>query len=137
MLGLADSSSPSKSTVTLIGLHPGTRRLDEGHELALVVLGAAAENLLLAVHLHDRRIEGVARPERDRIDRLHVVVPIEEHMRRLGPRVAIVADHHRMADRIAHARLDSDLGEHARAEFRALAAVLLVGRVGGDRLDAE
>ena len=37
--------------------HPGARRLDEGHELALVVLGAARDDPLLAVHLDDRRIE--------------------------------------------------------------------------------
>ncbi len=69
---------------------PGAAGLDEGHQLALVVGGAAAVDIAGAVVAGaELWREGVALPELDRVDRLHVVMAVEEHMRR-----ALVAPRH-------------------------------------------
>ena len=63
-------------------LLPGAARLDEGHQLALVVLGAARDDDLSPVGVigHDG-LEWRTVPEIERIDRLHVVMAVEQHMR--------------------------------------------------------
>ncbi len=63
-------------------LLPGTAGLDEGHQLALVVLGAARDDDLSPVGvIGDDGFEGRAVPEIERIDRLHIVVTVEQHVR--------------------------------------------------------
>ena len=85
--GEPHSSSPSISTVMRTGqapasVLPGPRRLEEGHELALVVLRAARDDHL-AVELvgGDARLERRRFPQLQRIGRLHVVVAVEQHVR--------------------------------------------------------
>ena len=91
-----DSSSPSSRIETGIGQPagdglPGPAGLDEGHQLALVVGGAARADRARAVRARlDGRLEGVVVPELERIDRLHVVVAIEQ--RRRTRRAAVMAD---------------------------------------------
>ena len=87
--GEPHSSSPSISTLTPRADSspatrlPGPRGLEEGHELALVVLRAARHDHL-AVELvgGDARLERRRFPQLERIGRLHVVVAVEQHMRR-------------------------------------------------------
>ena len=79
-------------------------RLDVHEHLALVVGGAARVDLAVA----HRRLERRAGPQIDRIDRLHVVVAVEED-RRLARRVQPVA----VDDRIAR-RVDEPHVLHAR-----------------------
>ena len=56
--------------------------LDEGHQLALVVLGAARDDDLAPVGMvGDHRLERRTIPEIERIDRLHIVMAVEQHMR--------------------------------------------------------
>ena len=80
----------------------GTAGFDEGQELALVVGGAAAGDDLLAADLADGGLEGVEVPEIERIDRLDVVMAVEQDMRRIGGGGRMMADDHRMARGIAH-----------------------------------
>ena len=81
------SSSPSNSIVTRDRQRarhrlPGAAGLDEGHQLAFVVGGAAAEDHHGASPFGDHRLERRGLPELQRIDRLHVVVPEEQRERR-------------------------------------------------------
>ena len=98
--GLPISSSPSKMTRALIGSVPGLRqvrleRLDVHEQLALVVGRPAREQLVVA----NRRLERRRDPQVERVDGLHVVVPVEEHRRR-ARRVQPVAVDDRVARRV-------------------------------------
>ena len=118
-------------------LLPGAACLDEGHQLSLVVGRAAARDHLAAgLDLLDRRRERIGFPELDRIDRLHVIVTVKQHMRRAG-RSVMMRHHHRMSGRIAHAGVEADQLELGDQPFGTLAAVGGIGGIGGDRLDAE
>ena len=70
-------------------------RLEVHEHLALVVGGAARVDLAVA----DRRLERRRLPEIQRIDRLHVVVAVEQNRRRTR-RAEPVAVHHRIAGRL-------------------------------------
>ncbi len=64
-------------------LLPGARRLQEGHQLALVVLRAARhDHLAVGLVVGDARLERRRLPQLQRIGRLHVVVAVEQHVRR-------------------------------------------------------
>jgi len=53
--------------------------LDESHDLSLVIGGAPRANCARSVRaLFDERLEGIVIPELDGIDRLHIVVPVEQ-----------------------------------------------------------
>ena len=83
------SSSPSIIMVMSSGSFAGDRlegaaSLDEGHGLAFVVAGAARDDdLPAAVERLDARLERRRLPQIERIDRLHVVMAVEQDARRL------------------------------------------------------
>ena len=85
----------------------GPAGLDEGHHLALVVAGAAgADDLAPVRQRRHPRLERRRLPQLERIDRLHVVVTVEQHVRRaVGLRR--VGEHDRMAGRVAHLGLET------------------------------
>jgi hypothetical protein len=61
---------------------PGPAGLDEGHQLTLVVFGTARDDDLAAVGMvGNHRLERRTMPQIERIDRLHIIVPIEQHVR--------------------------------------------------------
>jgi hypothetical protein len=64
---------------------PGAAGLDEGHELALVVRRAPPADHAALRPVLERGVEGVAVPERQRVHRLHVVMPVEQEMRPPSP----------------------------------------------------
>ena len=68
------------------GLLPGAQRLDEHHRLALVVHRAARDEALAVRAIDQLRLERRAVPEIQRIDRLHVVMAVEQHVRSAGSR---------------------------------------------------
>ena len=73
----------------------GAAGLDKGQHLSLVVRGAARHDDLAAMRIGlKHRLKWVRVPERDRINRLHVVMGIEQDMRAclLGP----MRHHHRV-----------------------------------------
>ena len=141
--GEPDSSSPSNRMVMLHGsvamhLLPGAAGLDEGHQLALVVGRAAAgDHLVARSDLLDRRRERIVFPQLDRIDRLHVVMAIEQHMRRAGGPVddgATTIGWPGVSRTLASKPISFEIRDQP---FGRLAAVGGIGRIGGDRLDPQ
>src|SRR5260370_7235251 len=61
---------------------PGPAGFDEGHQLALVVFRAARDDDFSPVGMRgNSRLERRTMPKIERIDRLHVVMTVEHHMR--------------------------------------------------------
>ncbi len=115
----------------------GAGRFDEGHQLALVVGGTAGNDDLAAVRLClDGRVERVALPQVQRIDRLNVVVAVEQDMRSRLAGLA-VTDNHRMAGRVAYRCFNADVVQFSCQPFSGLTARSLESRVGGNALDLE
>ena len=117
---------------------PGARGLEEGHELAFVVLRAARDDhLAVALVGGDARLERRRLPQLQRIGRLHVVVAVEQHVRRALWRALVVADHHGVPRRRHHLGIEADVLELARAPIGRLAALRLVFGIGGDAGNAD
>ena len=118
----------------------GAASLDKGHGLAFVVAGAARDDdFPAAVERLDARLERRRLPQIERIDRLHVIMAIEQDARRLprGRSVAAFADHDRVAVGRAHAGLESETAEVGGDVFGRGAAMRCIGRVGRDRLNSQ
>ena len=113
---------------------PGPHRLEEGHQLALVVLGAARhDDLAVGLVGGDARLERRRLPQLERVDRLHIVVAVEQHVRALAVERRLgVAHHHGMAGGRHHAGIEADVLQLARAPLRGLLALRLIGGIGGD-----
>ena len=80
---------------------------------------------------------GIVVPELERVDRLHVVMAVEQHMRAVGRRPVVMGDDHRMAGRVAHAGIEADRLQIRDQPFGGLAAVGRIGGIGRDRRDAQ
>ncbi len=119
----------------------GAAGLDEGHHLAFVVAGAARHDGLAAIRQRrDPRRERRRLPLVERIDRLHVVMAVKQHTWRLavGVRRSVrLADHDRMAPGRPHAGVEADAAQVLGDELGGGLALVLVGHVGRDRLDAQ
>ncbi len=113
---------------------PGAARLDEGHQLALVVRRAAAADDPALGCILDLRIERFAIPKIKRINRLHVIVPVEHQVR---PGSARVAHHHGMAGGRADVGLDPQRPQIEHQPFGGALAVVAECRVGRDRRDPQ
>jgi hypothetical protein len=117
------------------GFLPGAAGLDEGQHLALVVGRAARHDDLAPIPLDNLRIEGIGLPEIERIDRLHVIMGVEQHMR--AGLCGAMGDNHRMAGRGAGRGIKAQSGQLAGYPFGRLAAFGGIGRVGRDGLDTQ
>jgi hypothetical protein len=116
----------------------GAAGLDEGHQLALVVGGAAAGDDLGAVRTGlDGGLEGLGVPQLDRIDRLDVVMAVEEHVRRIGRGAVVMGDDHRVAGRVPHGGVEADIRQLGDEPFGGLAAIGGIGGIGGNGGDAD
>ena len=105
-------------------------RLEVHEDLALVVGGAARVDLAVA----HGRLERRRLPQIERVDRLHVVVAVEENRRR-ARRAEPVAVDDRIARRVDEPDvLQADAAHLVGAPF---GAPLHVGRVLGQRADAR
>ena len=117
---------------------PGARRLDERHELALVVGCAARDDNLRAILAGDHgRVEGVTFPQVQRIDRLHVVVTVEQNVRAALCPVLAVTDDHGVPGCVAYLGSDAERVQLGREPIGGGAAITLEGRIGGDALDLQ
>lgn len=115
---------------------PGAAGLDKGHELAFVVGGAAASDDLRAIgHRLDRRVKGIAIPELERIDRLHIVMTVEQ--RRGAGHVAVMRHDHRVPRCRAHRGVEANALEVGHVPFGIGHTFGLVNRIGRNRLDAQ
>lgn len=109
---------------------------DKDHDLALVVgCAAALDDAYPVGERGENRLEGIVVPELDRVHRLHIVMAMEQG--RWVLRAAIMRHHHRATWRVAHRGVESDRGEVLRMPLCAGAAILRIGRVGGDGSDAQ
>src|SRR5262249_13105330 len=124
----------------------GAAGLYERHDLAFVVAGTARDDDFAAVGSGgDARGERRRFPQIERIDRLNVVVAVEQDVRGLAASAAaaiaavVVAlgDDDGVALGRAHACVEADAGEIVGNELGRAAALDLVGGVGRDRLDLE
>ena len=78
-------------------LLPGPQCLDEHHRLALVIDRAAGDETLAVRPVDELRLERRAGPQLQRIDRLHVVMAVEQDMRAaIAVRPGVVREHDRM-----------------------------------------
>ena len=84
----------------------------------------------------DARLEGRALPFAERIDRLDVVVAVEEHVRAARCRM-VVGDDHRVAVGRAHRGVETETRQLARQPLRRRAHAVAIGRIGGDALDPQ
>ena len=116
----------------------GAQGLDEGHHLAFVVAGAARDDDLAAVgQRRNTRRERRRLPQIERIDRLHVVMAIEQYARRFVVAVAALAHHDRMSLGRADAGRKADAGQIAGDVLGRGPALIFVRWVGRDRRDAQ
>ena len=100
--------------------------LDESHGLAFVVAGAAGDDDLAAtIEGLDPRLEWRRPPQVERVDRLHVIMAVEQHPRRVavGCAVAAFTDDDRVAPGRPHAGLEAEPAQIGRDIFGRGAAV--------------
>ena len=108
--------------------------------MAFVVAGAPGnDDLSAAFEGLDARLERWRLPQIERIDRLHIVVAVEQDARRVavGTPVAAFADYDRMASGRTHTGFESKAAQISRDMFGGGAAVFRIGRIGRHRLDAQ
>ena len=139
--GEPDSSSPSISSLRLTAgvsrpvAARCARRPEQVEQQLPLVVGRAAGTQDVAV---DRRVERVGVPQLDRVDRLHVVVAVDDHRRRVGVGAGPLGVDGRQPGR----RPDLD-GREARAPggvgepFGAAVHVGVVVGLGADAGDAQ
>ena len=116
-----------------------TTRLDEGHHLAFVVAGAARHDDLAAVRQRrDARRERRRLPQVERIDRLHVVVAVEQNARSLAvacaPPLPTTIGWPAVGRTLVSKPMPVEILGH---EVGGRLALILVGRIGRDRLDLQ
>ena len=115
----------------------GAAGLEKGHKLAFVVGGAARHDLLALRSGLELRLERRVAPEIQGIDRLHVVVAIEQDMRRLAAAGLDMADDHRPALGRALGGLETELAELGDQPVRRPLAIGEMRRNGGNRRDRQ
>ena len=119
---------------------PGPAGLDEGHQLALVVLGAARDDDLSSVSMVGHgRFEWRTVPEIERVDRLHIVVTVEQHVRPSIARPVAVGfgDDRGVARRRPDFGCEAERGDIPGEVIGGRLAIAREGGIGGDRLDPQ
>ena len=138
--GAADLFFPFKEELDIVrelsAAHQVLKSLDVHEQLALVVVGTATPDGAV-VHL---RIEGIVLPHVQRLDRLNVVVAVNQHGLRFGID-DLLAEDDRMAGGLADARLvrarfKQQVGEGLGAAVH-VGLVLRLGADGGDAQERE
>jgi hypothetical protein len=111
---------------------------EEGHQLTLVV-GRAARHDLPAVRLRfdEGGREGVGRPQIQRIDRLHVVMAVEQHMGGIRAGRLGLGDDHRVACGRPRRGLEAEVRQLPDQPAGGGRAVRRIGRIGGNGLSAQ
>lgn len=81
----------------------GPAGFHEGHQLTLVISRSTpGDHLPAAADIFHGRFERIVFPEIERIDRLHIVMAVEKHMRRVFCRGVVMRHHHWMTGRVAN-----------------------------------
>ena len=113
---------------------PGAAGFDKGHQLAFVIGGSAAADDLALGRVFQCRVERVAVPQVERIDRLDVVVAVKQKMRRA---VADVADNHRVAGCFVGLGGNTQCGQVVDQPVGGFLAIVGIGWIGRNRRDAQ
>ena len=116
---------------------PGAQRLDDAHQLALVVDGTTRHDPSAMRPVDERRLERRAAPQRDRVRGLHVVVAVVEQMRRAFGCGPVVRHDHRHPAGRPHAGVHADAGQLLRQPLRAGQRVAGTARVDPDAGEAQ
>ena len=115
------------------GAGEGAGDVQQRQEVALVVARAARVEPAVA---HDG-IEGVGRPEAARLGRLHVVVPVDQNGRRIGPARAQLADAERVAVARQHLAAAAGRDDALAGPFGSSPEIRGVAAARGDGRDAQ
>ena len=115
----------------------GAAGLEEGHQLAFVVAGAARDDPLTARPVGEARFERRGGPQGQRIGRLDVVMAVEQHARRVAGLRLGRADDHRPAGGVLAGGLEAEFGEFPRQPVGGARAIGKMGRNGRDRGDRQ
>ncbi len=107
--GEPDSSSPSNSTVTSQGRPPVSRKARQASTKVMSwPLSSEAPRATMRPPSCSSGLNGIGVPQVERVDRLHVVMAVEQHVRRVAVRRLGVAEHHGSARRGVHLRLEAE-----------------------------
>ena len=115
------------------GAGEGAGDVQQRQEVALVVARTARVEPPVA---HDG-IEGVGGPEAARLGRLHVVVPVDQHGRRIGPARAQLARAERVAVARQHLAAAAGRDDALAGPFGSSPEIRGVAAARGDRRDAQ
>src|SRR5207248_9211184 len=108
---------------------PRPAGLDDVHQLAFVVAGAARhDGFTAAPEILDARLERRGLPQIERIDRLDVVMSVEQRARTAA--VAVFPDHDRMPGGRANADVEAERAEILGEMLRRLPALVPIRRIG-------
>ncbi len=137
-----DSSSPSNKMVMLQGRPPLARKARQASTSVmswpLSSAAPARHDLRTAgFDLNEARRERIGLPEVERIDRLHVIMAIDQHTRRVGARGLGLGDDHRMALGRPRRRLETEALQLRHQPVGGAGAIGRVGGIGGDGAKAQ
>ncbi len=116
----------------------GTACFDKGHELPLVIgCSATGQDLATIANVLDCRLKWIVVPEIEWINRLHIIMAVEQHMCRISSGTVMMGNNHRVPRRVAHTGIKANGFQVFDQPFGGLPAVGLVSRVSRDRLDPQ
>src|SRR5215472_18118173 len=112
-------------------------RLDESHRLTFIVAGASRDDDFAPLLRRHARFERRRLPQLERVNRLHVIMAVEQDPRARIGAVAGSADHHRVAGGRPQSSVKAKTAEIDRDMFRSLAALRGISGVRRDRLNSQ
>jgi hypothetical protein len=112
-------------------------RLEEAHHLPLIIDRPAPDDALAARAIDQTRLERRAVPQRQRVGRLHIVMPIEQHMRRAGTGGVMRGDHAGQARGLGQAGGEPHAGQLGHRPVRRPPAIARMGRLRADAGNAQ
>ena len=115
----------------------GAAGFEKGHQLTFVVRGAAGDDVLAVLALGKPRRERLGLPQFKRIRRLHVIMAVEQHMRRILALRLGVANDDRMAGRLAHLGRVAEPVELILEPVRGAQTLRREGGIGRNGRDAQ
>ena len=119
---------------------PRPRCLEEGHQLTLVVFGSTRHDHVAVWRLAgDARLERRSFPKLDGIGGLHVVVPVEQHVRHTSSALCAVMRHdHWVADCWHNPGLrETDVLQRRGAPVGSAEATCLVSWIGRNAVNSQ
>ena len=119
---------------------PRTQRLDDSHDLPLVVNRTAGDHTLAARSINDRGFERRARPQFDRIGGLHVVVTVVKNARPFGgvrPHSRMMRHHHGLSDGFRRLGGESDRAQFSNEPVRASTRLFVERRISAHARNAK